>query len=153
MNGCCFFCVVSAAVTLMATSCGGAVDGSAPVVFGDLELLSKARTLVFSFAKTQTCANLVDLSPVEIGTLLENAQENAPLQLLDATATEHVFGKVDPNTATAYFVLASTRADFGKRVAFSDLSGTVFAMGCRDFSAAAGTRQDLAISLFPIGLR
>lgn len=133
----------------------GAVDANSPVVLGavDPDLVAKARTLVFSFSNTQTCADLVDLSPSEIGEVLEAAQENAPLQILDPTTEEHVFGKVDPNIPIAYFVLASVRTDFGQRVAFSDLSGSVFAMGCRDFAAPSGTRHDLPLTLFPIGLR
>lgn len=147
------FGVFAACVLLM--SCGSAVEGSSPVILGalDPELLTKARTLVFSFSKTQTCADLVDLSPTEIGAALEAAAENAPLQILDPTTSEHVFGKVDPNIPIAYFVLASVRTDFGQRVAFSDLAGTVFAIGCRDFSAPSGTRHDLPMTLFPIGLR
>ena len=146
---------VSSAVVALLMSCGGGVDVSSPVLLGalDPDLLAKARTLVFSFSKTQQCAELVDLSPAQIGDLLEAAAENAPLQILDPTTTEHVFGKVDPNVPIAYFVLASVRTDFGQRVAFSDLAGSVFAMGCRDFSAPSGTRHDLPLSLFPIGLR
>ena len=63
------------------------------------------------------------------------AEENAPLQILSPNISEHVFGKVDPNVPIAYFVLASVKTDFGQRVAFEDLSGTVFAMACRDFTA------------------
>lgn len=137
-------------------SCGpGFADANSPVILGamDPELVSKAKTLVFSFSNTQTCADLVDLSPAQIGDLLEGADENAPLQILDPSTEEHVFGKVDPDVTIAYFVLASVKTDFGQRVAFEDLSGTVFAMGCRDFTAPSGTRHDLPLTLFPIGLR
>ena len=136
-------------------SCVGAVDASSPVLLGALDptLLAGARSLVFSFSQTQTCADLVDRSPAQIGEALAAAEENAPLQILDATSDEHVFGKVDPDVPTAYFVLASTRSDFDQRVAFDDLAGTVFAVGCRDFAAPSGTRHDLPLTLFPVGLR
>lgn len=145
--------VVVAAVA--GSSCApGAVDADSPVLLGamDPELVEKAKTLVFSFSSTQSCADLVDLSPAQIGDLLVDAEENAPLQILDPASEEHVFGKVQPNVPIAYFVLASV-SDFGQRVAFEDLSGTVFAMACRDFAAPSGTRHDLPLTLFPIGLR
>jgi hypothetical protein len=130
-------------------------NSNSPVILGavDPSLVQKAKTLVFSFSNTQTCADLVDLSPAQIGALLEGADENAPLQILEPSTEEHVFGKVDPNIPIAYFVLASVKTDFGQRVAFEDLSGTVFAMGCRDFAAPSGTRHDLPLTLFPVGLR
>ena len=108
---------------------------------------------MFSFSKTQTCVDLVDLSPAAIGDVLEAAAENAPLQILDPATVEHVFGKVQPNVPIAYFVLASARTDVGDNVAFGDLTGTVFAMACRDFAAPSGTRHDLPLTLFPVGLR
>lgn len=147
--------LAASSLLALAASCAGAVDASSPVVLAALDptLLSGARTLVFSFSKTQTCADIVDLSPAEIGDVLEAAPENAPLQLLDPSTVEHVFGKVDPGVPIAYFVFASTKTDFDQRVAFGDLAGTVFAMGCRDFTAPSGTRFDLPLTLFPVGLR
>lgn len=140
---------------LLAISCGGGVDASSPVLLGalDPDLLVNARSLVFTFSTTQTCADLVDLSPAEMGSALEDAQENAPLQRLDASASEHVFGKVDPDVPIAYFVLASVRAELDPQDGLSALTGSVFAFGCRDFLAPSGSRHDLPITLFPIGLR
>lgn len=152
------FVVATFAGALITSACQpGFIDASpsSPVVLAaiDPDLVLKAKTLVFSFSRTQTCADLVDLSPAQIGALLEEAEENAPLQILGPTTDEHVFGKVEPDVPIAYFVLSSVKTDFGQRVAFEDLAGTVFAMGCRDFAAPSGTRHDLPLTLFPVGLR
>ena len=147
--------VGSGLVLMLVLGCGG-VDASSPFALGALDpaLLTNARSLAFSFSKTQKCVDLVDLSPLEIGAVLETAQEIVPLQILEgATTTEHVFGKVVPNVPVAFFVLASAGDDFAPGAGFGDLAGTVFAMGCQDFLAPAGTRHDLSMSLFPIGIR
>ncbi len=144
------------ALSFVASCSPGFVDANSNVTTLaaiDPDLVLKAKTLVFSFSNTQTCADLVDLSPAQIGALLVGADENAPLQILEPTTEEHVFGKVDPDIPIAYFVLSSVKTDVGQRVAFEDLSGTVFAMGCRDFNAPSGTRHDLPLTLFPVGLR
>lgn len=146
--------IISASLALLA-GCSGVIEGSSPVLLAalDPDLLREADTLLFSFSKTQTCSDLVDRSPAEISALLEDAEENAPLQPIEPTAPEHVFGRVEPNVPTAYFVLASAKTDLGPRLAFADFTNTVFAFGCRDFAAPSGTRHDLPITLFPIGLR
>jgi hypothetical protein len=142
-------------VVVLGACAPGGVDANSPVILGAIDpaLVQKAKTLVFSFSNTQTCADLVDLSPTQIGDVLREVEENAPLQILDPTTEEHVFGKVTPDVPIAYFVLASVKTDFGQRVSFENLAGTVFAMGCRDFTAPSGTRHDLPLTLFPIGLR
>lgn len=118
----------------------------------DPELLSEVESFVFSFSKTRTCAQLVDLGPEQIGALLED--ERPPIQVLPGGATaEHVFGLVEPGVPVAYFVFASSRPAANERLALADFAGTVFAMGCTDHSAQAGTRRDLPLQLFPVGLR
>lgn len=134
-------------------SCDADLDGESPVVLSafDPELLVEAGTFVFSFSKTRTCADIVDRAPDEIAELL--AAEDAPVQALDPSVGEHVFGKVTPDVPIAYFVLASTTSEIGERVELAALKGTVLAVGCRDLSVKSGTRQDLPITLFPVGLR
>lgn len=135
---------------------GGVLEGQGPVTLAavDPSLLETAQLLVFSFSTTQPCEELVDLAPAEIGAAL--ADENAPLQPLEnRQGTSHVFGDVPAGVPLAFFVLASaaTRGELGQRIDFADLGGTVFAMACRDFEAAGGTRNDLPLTLFPVGLR
>ena len=146
--------LLSVAVLVATASCGGGVfDADSPVALGaiDPDLITNAQALIFSFSTTKTCKDLVDLGPEEIGTLL--APEGAPLQILPPDSVDHVFGKVPPDKPIAYFVLASSRANLNQRVEFAQFKGSVFAVGCRDFSAPSGTRHDLPITLFPVGLR
>lgn len=137
--------------------CRGAVlggDGPMTLAAIDPELLETARLLVFSFSTTTGCADLVDMAPSEIGEAL--AGEEAPLQPVEnAGEVSHVFGDVPPGQPVAFLVLASAaeRDDLGQRIDFADLSGTVIAMACRDYQAEGGTRYDLPMTLFPVGLR
>lgn len=143
-----------ALAVLALSSCGGAgLDADSPVSLAaaDPAILSNAATLIFSFSKNHTCKELVDLGPAEIGALI--APEGAPLQLLERSSREHVFGKVDPGIPIAFFVLASTKVDANAHVDLGQFRGSVFAMGCRDFAAASGTRHDLPLTLFSVGLR
>ncbi len=144
---------VVVALAASAGGCAGAALDAGPVSLAskDQALLDNASALIFSFSTAHTCADLVDLPPSAIGELL--APEGAPLQILDANAADHVFGKVPPDVPIAYFVLASSQATDNQRVAFDQFTGTVFAVGCRDFSAPSGTRHDLPLTLFPVGLR
>ena len=142
-------------LALLVTSCAGAVEMSSPILLGasEADLLTKARSLVFSLSTTRTCADLVDLSPSQIDSALAEAGEDAPVQVLSAPSSEHVFGKVDPTVPIAYFVLASAKTVADAPLALSDLAGSVFAIGCRDFQAPSGSKHDLPITLFPLGLR
>ena len=140
------------------SGCAGAAfdtaDGSLGLAATDPSIVTDAATIIFSFSTTKACKDLVDLGPVEIGTLL--APEGAPLQTEPAHSSEasaHVFGRVPPGKSIAYFVLASSRANAPERVSFADFKGTVFAIACRDFNADSGTRHDLPMTLFPVGLR
>jgi hypothetical protein len=141
------------AASLAVSACGPGPSSHSPVTLQafDPELLTDARTLVFSFSTTRVCADLMDLAPDALGELLQD--EEPPLQLLDGASQEHVFGKVTPDVPIAYFVLASARSDFGQAVALRDLKGTVFGMACRELEVKSGTRQDLPMTLFPVGLR
>ena len=132
---------------------GGFINADSPVALGafDPELINKAQTLIVSFSTTKTCKDIVDKSPTEIQGLLE--PEGAPLQILTPDRDEHVFGKVPPDAPIAYFVLASASQSTNQRVEFDQFQGSVFAVGCRDFSAPSGTRHDLPLTLFPTGLR
>jgi len=143
-------CVVASA---SASGCVGVVDADSPVSLGalDPDLIANAQTLIFSFSTTKTCKDIVDKSPTEIQSLL--APEGAPLQILTPQQDEHVFGKVPPDVPIAYFVLASSSQSTNQRVEFEQFQGSVFAVGCRDFSAPSGTRHDLPLTLFPTGLR
>lgn len=133
--------------------CAPGIDANNPVSLSafDPELLVDTKTFVFSFSTTKTCADLMDLAPDALDEAL--AAEEAPLQLLAPGVDEHVFGKVTPDVPIAYFVLASAKGDLGQLVQLRDFKGTVFAMGCRDLTVRSGTRQDLPITLFPVGLR
>jgi hypothetical protein len=142
----------------MSAGCAGAVfdtaDGSLGLAATDPSIVADAATIIFSFSTTKACKDLVDLGPGDLAT--ELAPEAAPLQTEPAhskDAQAHVFGRVPPDKAIAYFVLASSRANAPERVGFADFKGTVFAMACRDFTAGSGTRHDLPLTLFPIGLR
>ena len=121
----------------------------------DPTLVPSTKLFVFSFSTTRTCADLMDLDPAAIGAEVE--AERAPLQPLEpgGDAVEHVFGNVAPNVPIAFFVLSSStsRGDLGQRIDFADLNGSVFAMACKDFNAPSGTRSDLPMTLFPVGLR
>lgn len=146
--------VLALFTSALACACGGAfVDGDMPVSLAaqDATLVQSTRTFIFSFSQTKTCADLVDLGPNEIADTL--APEGAPLQILDPALNEHVFGKVPPDVPIAYFVLASSTTSPNPRVQFGDFGNSVFAIGCRDFSAPSGTRHDLPLTLFPLGLR
>ena len=148
--------VVAAELCLLG-SCRGAVqsgDGPLTLAAVDPDLLETARLLVFSFSTTMTCGVLVDRSPSGIGDVL--ADEDVPLQPVENDGdVSHVFGDVPANTPVAFLVLASSvdRSELGQRIDFADLSGTVFAVACRDYQAIAGTRADLPMTLFPVGLR
>lgn len=141
------------AVLVGGAGCGPRIDANNPVSLSafDPELLVDTKTFVFSFSTTKTCADLMDLAPDALDDAL--ASEQAPLQLLAPGVDEHVFGKVTPDVPIAYFVLASAKGDLGQLVQLRDFKGTVFAMGCRDLTVRSGTRQDLPITLFPVGLR
>jgi len=120
----------------------------------DPSLVESTKLFVFSFSTTRTCADLINLDPGQIGGEVE--AERAPLQPLEPGGEiEHVFGNVAPNVPIAFFVLSSSteRGDLGQRIEFADLNGSVFAMACRDFNAPSGTRSDLPMTLFPVGLR
>lgn len=135
---------------------GGVLVGDGPMTLAavDPDLLETARLLVFSFSTTQPCAELVDRSPTAIGEAL--AGEDAPLQPVENSGeVSHVFGDVPPGTPVAFLVLASAanRDELGQRIDFMDLSGTVFGVACRDYQPAGGTRNDLPMTLFPVGLR
>ncbi|MCC7070626.1 MAG: hypothetical protein IT383_04845 [Deltaproteobacteria bacterium] len=151
-------CLVLATVILFAVGgCRGAVvqgDGSLSLAAVDPALLENARLLVFSFTTTQSCADLVDRSPRAMGEQL--ADEDAPVQAVEnGDEVSHVFGEVPADVPASFVVLASSAArdELGQRIDLADLSGTVFAAGCRDYRAQAGTRVDLPVTLFPIGLR
>jgi hypothetical protein len=144
---------LAAALVGLSSSCGPDIGAGSPMTLSalDPELLTGAQKLIFSFSTTKGCKDLMDLDPAAIGELL--ADENPPLQLVSPSVEEHVFGKVEPNERVAYFVLASSKSDFGQRVEFAELKGTVFAMGCRELEATSGKRHDLPLTLFPVGLR
>ncbi len=116
-------------------------------------LLESARLLMFSFTTASACGDLVDLSPAAIG---EALPEDAPRQAVDHDGdVSHVFGDVPADTPVAFLVLASaaSREELDERIDFADLGGTVFALACRDYRATGGTRVDLPLTLFPVGLR
>jgi hypothetical protein len=132
---------------------GGALDGTS-LTATDQALFDEAATLVFSFSSDAKCADLVNADPKGIGDQLQGA----PLQLVDLErepSDSYTFGKVPPNEDIAYLVLLSSRSktELGDHAQFSSLKGSVFAIGCRDFNAASGTRHDLPITVFPSGLR
>ncbi len=153
----CAALLVVTALLPAAGGCRGAVlggDGPMTLAAVDPDLLETARLLVFSFSATRTCSELVDLPPNGIGEAL--AGENVPLQPVDNDGdVSHVFGDVPPSTPIAFLVLASSkdRGELGQPFALADLSGSVFAMACRDYQATAGARTDLPMTLFPVGLR
>lgn len=144
-------------VALTGAACQGGVesgDGPLSLAAVDPDLLARASLLIFSFATTAACADIVDASPSQIGAAL--AAENAPLQPVEnGPDVSHVFGDVPPDTPVSFLVLATSanRAQLGARIDFADLSGTVFGVGCRDLEAPGGTRHDLLMTLFPVGLR
>lgn len=144
-------------LTALAAGCQGAVlEGDGPLTLAavDPELLENARLLAFSFSTTTACAELVDRSPGGIGEALDD--EDAPLQAVKVgDATSHVFGDVPAGVPVAFLVLASAadRDALGARIDFADLSGSVFGVACRDYRAEGGTRHDLPLTLFPVGLR
>ncbi|HEY4221708.1 MAG TPA: hypothetical protein VGO62_10200 [Myxococcota bacterium] len=146
---------VLAIALALSASCAGAVldsgDGSSSLAATDPALIENARSLIFSFSTKKTCADLVDLGPAEIAAAL--ASEAAPSQIIAPTEEFHVFGKVPPNTPIAYFVLASSSPKPAAPVGLETFRGSVFAMGCRDFNAPSGTRHDLPLTMFPVGLR
>lgn len=135
---------------------GGVIEGEGPITLAavDPALLENARLLMFSFSVTTSCEGLIDLSPSGIGEAL--AAEDPPRQPADNDGeVSHVFGDVPANVPIAFLVLASSaeREQLGQRVDFADLTGTVFGIACRDYQATPGTRYDLPMTLFPVGLR
>lgn len=150
-TGCALLALVAVA------GCQGAIrsgDGPLSLAAVDPDLLENARTLVFSFSSTRSCGELVDRSPAAIGEALSG--ENVPLQPVDNDGdVSHVFGDVPADVPVAFLVLASaaSRDEIGQRIELADLSGTVFALACRDHRATGGTRVDLPLTLFPVGLR
>lgn len=138
------------------SACGGGLDASSPIAVGAIDptLLQAVKTFVFSFSTAKSCEDLVNLSPAELERAL--AAENPPLQVVvpGVDGSEHVFGKVIPNQPTAYFALASIANLSRQELAgFAALKGTVIAFGCRDLAATPGARQDLPLTLFPVGIR
>ena len=144
-------------LTTLAVGCQGAVlEGDGPLTLAavDPELLENARLLAFSFSTATSCAELVDRSPRAIGEVL--AGESAPLQVVEVgDATSHVFGDVPAGVPVAFLALASAaeRDARGARLDLADLGGSVFGGACRDYRAEGGTRHDLPLTLFPVGLR
>jgi hypothetical protein len=146
---------------LALAGCNVDVDTYGPITLAatDPALLERGKMFVFSFSSTNRCGDLVNLDPAGIAAAVAAEQPPAPLQALEprsGEAVEHVFGNVPPNVEVAFFVLASAlgRADLPQqRVTIAALQGSVFAIGCRDFTAPSGTRHDLPLSLFPVGLR
>ncbi len=150
------FALATCALLALGACRGAVVSGDGPLSLAavDPALLENARLLVFSFSTMHTCADLVDRSPGSMGQRL--AGEDAPVQAVDNDgAVSHVFGDVPADEPAAFIVLASSAArdELGERVELGDLSGTAFAVGCRDYRAQAGTRVDLPLTLFPVGLR
>lgn len=148
--------LVAIAVVGLGGCRGAVVGGDGPLTLAavDPALLENARLLVFSFSTTRACADLVDRSPSGMGALLEG--EDVPLQAVEPEdEVNHVFGDVPPDAPVAFLVLASSAArdELDQRIELADLTGTVFGVGCRDYRAVAGSRVDLPLTLFPVGLR
>lgn len=157
MNTCGTRAVCGLVALLSLGGCRGAVmagDGPMTLAAVDPDLLESARVLLFFFTASKTCADLVELSPAGMGDLL--AGEDFSQQAVENDDdVHHVFGDVPADSPVAFMVLASSasRDQLGQRIELADLSGTVFALACRDHLATGGTRVDLPLTLFPVGLR
>ncbi len=124
---------------LLSCACGTtALEGG--VFAADASLLEDAHALVFALTPSGTCADLINKSPAELASVKGIV-----------TAQDGIFGKVTPDEAEAYLVLASTLQTADPTLA--DVEGTVFAMGCRQYTAVPDKRVDLAVTLFASGLR
>ncbi|MFZ9886237.1 MAG: hypothetical protein ACO3JL_01940 [Myxococcota bacterium] len=76
----------------------------------------------------------------------------------EALLSEHTFGQIDPDTPHSVVLLGSlhSREQLQADVSLDPLQaaqGSVIAIGCEEFDAAAYQRLDIPITLFPAGQR
>lgn len=149
--------------------CGVDIDAVGPtrLLATDPALLESARAMIFTFTSGAGCADLIDASADDIeGAVAAEADpsiQRIPMlrgqvdpdrgdpDFEDGDAT-HTFGEVPSGKAVAMLALAVDQ-DPGADFTIADLSGTIFAIACREVTLEPGKRIEVPLVLTPAGLR
>lgn len=131
--------------------------GGVSLAVTDPGLLEEIETLVVVLYYNQTgaypCAELIDETPEALAARATDAQPVAA-QEVAAKGPGHVFGNISASGDYSFLVLGSTLSTsrFGPEP-LAAASGNVVAVGCEELRVLQRERYDLALTLFPAGLR